>query len=218
MKKAAFAIAGSTGLIGAKLRSVLTLQKPTEKALIFARKEIMLYSNEELVETDFKEILQLEASVGTGFCALGTTIKKAGSKAAFRAVDIDMVLAFANWCLAHGAKTFVVVSSVGADGMSSNFYLRTKGEMEEAISKIGFEKVIVLRPSLLLGSRKEFRLGENIGTWVAKVFPFLFIGKFKKYKPVYAIQVVRAMLDGVAKLPAGRHIVTSESIATYPQI
>jgi len=218
MKKVSFAIAGGTGLIGAQLRNFLTHWNSSDRALILARKEIMLYTNEELLETDFNELPQLEIEVSTGFCALGTTIKKAGSQAAFRKVDVDMVLSFANWCLNHGASTFVVVSSIGANAESSNFYLRTKGEMEEAVSNVGFEKVIILRPSLLLGTRKEFRLGEKIGEWLASALPFVFVGQLKKYKPVYALQVVRAMLDGINKLPNGKHVITSESIATYPQI
>src|SRR5262249_62336295 len=92
------------------------------------------------------------------FCALGTTIRKAGSEAAFRKVDLEMPLRAAQEALKAGAEQFVVVSSVGADPNSKNFYLRTKGELEAELAKLPFGAIHILRPSLLIGRRQEFRL------------------------------------------------------------
>jgi uncharacterized protein YbjT (DUF2867 family) len=96
-------------------------------------------------------------------CALGTTIKKAGSEAAFRAVDLDAVVAFARWAKDGGAEVLGLVSSVGADVSASSFYLRVKGQAEEAIAAIGFRSFVALRPGLLLGDRSESRPGDSVG-------------------------------------------------------
>src|SRR4029077_1833999 len=96
-------------------------------------------------------------SCDVALCCLGTTIRQAGSEHAFRAVDVDCVLAFARAAKAAGARRFVVISSVGADTSARNFYLRTKGEMEEQLIAAGFESLDILQPSLLLGWRAEMR-------------------------------------------------------------
>jgi len=103
------------------------------------------------------------------FCALGTTIRKAGSQEAFRHVDLELPLRAAEQALKAGAEQFIVVSSVGADPASKNFYLRTKGEIERELARLHFKALHILRPSLLIGKRPEFRLGEAIGMKIAPV-------------------------------------------------
>ncbi len=212
------AIAGGTGLIGKKLRYLLSIEKPKELVQILVRRKVTTFTNELMEVVAFNQLSGIESKgLEVGYCTLGTTIKKAGSRKKFREVDVEMVKAFAHWCKNNGAHTFVVISSIGSDSPGSNFYLRTKAEMESIVTKLGFDRVIILRPSLLLGKRSEFRLGEKLGEWLAVSLPFIFAGKIKQYKPVYDVQVARAMLDKVSILPSGVHVVSSDDIASYPK-
>jgi len=127
------------------------------------------------------------------FCALGTTIKHAGSQAAFRKVDFDYPMQIAQLAKAHGARRFMLVSALGANAKSRVFYSRVKGELEEAIRAIGFEHVSVARPSLLAGERGEFRLSERVGLKLEFLMP-------ERYKPVKAWRVAARLIDS-AKTP-----------------
>jgi uncharacterized protein YbjT (DUF2867 family) len=127
-------------------------------------------------------------------CSLGTTIRQAGSQQAFRQVDVDAVLAFARTAKAAQAQRFVVVSSAGADPESKNFYLRTKGEMEQALTAIGFQSLDILQPSLLLGWRGEIRPAELFGSVLAPLInPFL-TGKREPWRAIPARTVAAAMV------------------------
>jgi uncharacterized protein YbjT (DUF2867 family) len=126
-------------------------------------------------------------------CSLGTTIRQAGSQEAFREVDFDAVLAFARTAKAAQAQRFVVVSSAGADPKSKNFYLRTKGEMEEALAGVGFASLDILQPSLLLGWRGEIRPLELLGSvFMPLINPFL-TGKREFLRAIPARTVAAAM-------------------------
>jgi uncharacterized protein YbjT (DUF2867 family) len=145
---------------------------------------------------------QLKGLVATdAFCAIGSTIAEAGSQEAFRNADVNAVLLFARAARAAGAKRFVVVSSVGADSNSKKFYLRTKGEMEEAVADVGFASVDILQPSLLLGPRKALRPLEITGRIFAPLINPLLTGAREAYRAIPAETVGRAML-GAAR--AGR--------------
>ena len=126
------------------------------------------------------------------FSSLGTTIKQAGSKEKFFAIDHDLVIEFAKWAKALGTSRFLYVSSSGADVNSSIFYSQTKGKTEEDLKLIGFGYVGLFRPSLLLGNRHEFRLGEQIATVVMK--PLVWLGVFKNFRPIYDYQVAKALV------------------------
>jgi uncharacterized protein YbjT (DUF2867 family) len=127
-------------------------------------------------------------------CSLGTTIRQAGSQQAFRQVDFDAVLAFARTAKAAQAQRFVVVSSAGADPGSKNFYLRTKGEMEQALTGVGFQSLDILQPSLLLGWRGEIRPVELFGSVLAPLInPFL-TGKREPWRAIPARTVAAAMV------------------------
>ena len=134
------------------------------------------------------------------FCCLGTTIKKAGSQEAFRAVDHDAVLAFAKAARKAGARRFLLVSALGADKDSRIFYNRVKGEAEEDLKSVGFESLILLRPSLLLGDRAESRPGERAAIVATKLLGPL-LRPFAS-RPIEASTVARAMLN-LAKTAAG---------------
>ena len=137
--------------------------------------------------------------VNDAYCCLGTTIKQAGSEEAFREVDLDAVLVFAQAARSLGATRFIVVSSVGADTASKKLYLRTKGEMEDAVTAVGFPSVDILQPSLLLGPRKQVRPLELLGGVLAPVVnPFL-TGKREMYRAIPSATVAKGMLGAARR-------------------
>jgi len=140
-------------------------------------------------------------------CALGTTMKKAGGREAFRAVDYELPLRVARFAREGGARRMALVSSVGADPKSSSFYLRTKGELEEALSAIGFETLHVMRPSFLVGERGEARVGESIGIAAARMGQGLLRGGLRKYRPVSAEDVGRALARCLARRANERRVI-----------
>ncbi|RMF15255.1 MAG: NAD-dependent dehydratase [Gammaproteobacteria bacterium] len=131
-------------------------------------------------------------------CCLGSTLRKAGSRAAFRQVDHDLVLAAAARARAGGARTCVLNSSLGADPQSGNFYLRTKGETERDLADIGFERLVYVRPSLIDAGREEVRPAEWLGIRVARVLRPLIPDR---YKPVTPEKIAQTMLNAVDGLP-----------------
>jgi len=188
------AIIGATGLVGSKLLEQIVTHKSNSKVFVVSRNQpANLPDNVEHIALNQGDY-SFSDEISTAFCCLGTTMKKAGSKEAFRKVDFDMVTEFAQKAKKYGVKSFAVVSSIGANAKSRNFYLRTKGEVEDELKKVGFERLIIVRPSLLLGKRNEKRFGEDIGKVLYKVLSFLFIGPLKKYKGINAEDVAKAML------------------------
>ncbi|MEI7974089.1 MAG: hypothetical protein WCH11_06965, partial [Bdellovibrio sp.] len=145
---------------------------------------------------DFSQFFELSEipQPRAAFCTLGTTIKKAGSREAFRSVDLDLVLSFARKCRELGFQRMGVVSAIGADKKSLLFYIRIKGEMEEALKSMGFAHLVFVRPSLLLGPRAEFRLGEYLGEKFARIFSFAFLGPGLEWKPVAAKNVAQVLV------------------------
>lgn len=144
--------------------------------------------------------------VDTVFCALGTTIRQAGSQAAFRQVDFDAPLQIARLAHAQGAKRFLLVSALGASSSSRVFYSRVKGELEDAISAIGFEQFVIAQPSLLAGDRAESRLGEHLGLLLSNSLGFLIPEAFR---PVHVRQVALALLREAREGGAGRRVLTN---------
>jgi uncharacterized protein YbjT (DUF2867 family) len=143
------------------------------------------------------ESLKPEAAVS----ALGTTMRQAGSKAAFRAIDFDMVVAFARAAAAAGARRMVTISSVGADAGSANFYLRIKGEMEAALAGLGFERLDILQPGLLRGPRGgDRRVGERIGIALSPVVNLLLRGRMDRFAAIDA-DIVAAAVAGALRPP-----------------
>ncbi|MEB2787055.1 NAD-dependent epimerase/dehydratase family protein [Algoriphagus persicinus] len=126
------------------------------------------------------------------FSSLGTTIKQAGSKEKFFAIDHDLVITFGNWAKKLGASKFLYVSASGADATSYIFYSQTKGKTEEDLKAFGFDYLGLFRPSLLLGNRNEFRLGEQLATIVMK--PLVWLKLFKNFRPIYDYQVAKSMV------------------------
>jgi uncharacterized protein YbjT (DUF2867 family) len=211
---ASYIIAGATGLIGSELTKLLS--DPTASVTLLTRRPLTpALPHQQVIQTDLlaPEIPPAQSDRDAVFCALGTTIKTAGSKSAFSQVDHDMVVAVAQAAKLAGYDHFVVISSLGVRSGTRNFYLQTKHRMEQSIADVGFNRVTILRPSLLLGSRDEFRLGESIGAWLSRFMAPLFIGALKKYRPIAAQTVAQAMLISDERTEAGLVVLESDAIA-----
>ncbi len=135
-------------------------------------------------------------------CTLGTTIKKAGSEDAFSKVDLEYACNFAEFSINQQCENFAVISSIGANENSGNFYLKVKGTMERRISEMGFKSAWIFRPSLLIGKRAEFRLGEKFGGLASKLLSPLIIGPLRKYRPI-EMSTVALALSGLTNQQAG---------------
>lgn len=188
------AVFGSTGLIGTHLIQLLCNSNEYGKVYSFARRKSE-NQPEKVEHIDFLvDSLKIPNNVDTVFVCLGTTIKKAGTQEAFLKVDYDMVVEIAKQSKLSNVKRFIVVSSIGANPSTSNFYLKTKGRMEEAVKQQQLEYCGIVRPSLLLGNRKEFRFGERVSIVLFKIFSFIFVGSLRKYKGIYAEDVAKGMI------------------------
>jgi uncharacterized protein YbjT (DUF2867 family) len=178
-------VIGSTGLIGKKLISELA-KKDSEVIAITRRSISNLPENVSLLDINFDDFLENGSlpSCDHIYICLGTTIKKAGSQSEFKKVDFDYCVSFAKKARVAGATKISLVSSVGANPYSKNFYLKTKGEVEEEIKKIDFQYINIFRPSLLLGSREENRFLEKIGQNLSPFINFFLIGSLRKYRSI----------------------------------
>jgi uncharacterized protein YbjT (DUF2867 family) len=145
------------------------------------------------------------------FCSVGTTIKTAGSKEEFARVDLEIPKKIAQLAEALSIPSLVAISSIGADANSSNFYLRTKGEMEKTVREIYHGNLKFVRPSLLMGNRNEFRFGEKVSVAFMKGFGWLFAGPFKKYRGIYARDVAHVMIK-ISDQPADKLIYESDEL------
>jgi uncharacterized protein YbjT (DUF2867 family) len=198
-------IAGSTGLVGHRLTEKLTGLHVYEEILKLVRKPSIGVSGEVVVNYDQ---LTLKAKPDADFfCCLGSTIKKAGSQQAFRLVDEKYVVRFAEEAKKSGARCLVVISAVGADPKSSVFYNRVKGQMEDGVRRVGLRSVYIIRPSLLLGERKEKRFAERVAVSMAPLMSAVMKGPFKKYRPVEASRVAEIAIQCAAQAQSGFHVV-----------
>ena len=188
-------IAGSRGLIGEILTKLLLNDNMYGKVISLGRRKLDI-SNPKLEQkiVDFNNLDKVELPCDDVFCCLGTTIKKAGSQANFRKVDFNFPANLAERSKASRAKRFLLVSSLGADAKSKVFYSSVKGETEAVIAQTGFETVHIFRPSILLGARKEFRMGELLGKAAMNVLGFMMLGKLKKYRGIQASTVAKSMI------------------------
>ena len=187
-------IIGSTGLIGNKLLYELA-KKDTEIIAITRRPINNLPEKVSLLNIDFDDFLQngVLPSCNHIYICLGTTIKKAGSQSEFKKVDFDYCVSFARKAREAGATKISLVSSVGANPHTKNFYLKTKGEVEEEIKKIDFQVINIFRPSLLLGRREESRFLEKIGQNLSSFINLFLIGYFRKYRSIKSSNVAYCM-------------------------
>jgi uncharacterized protein YbjT (DUF2867 family) len=195
-------VAGATGLVGGLL--VNTLLDAPDYARVYALTRRPLGKEHPKLANRVVSFQRMGEQLKTltahdAYCCIGTTIAQAGSEQAFREVDIDAVLLFAQAARAAQVKRFVVVSSVGADPRSKKFYLRAKGEMEDALIAVGFPAVDILQPSLLLGPRKQMRPIELAGSIFAPIVNPLLTGAREAYRAIPAEVVARAMLGAARR-------------------
>jgi len=208
-------IIGSTGLIGSQLLALILESPHYEKVITFVKRDSGIHHpklKQYLIDFDSPESYK-NLVVGDDFyCTIGTTIKKAGNQDAFKKVDFEYPKQFATFALQNNVQQFLIVSSLGADAKSGNFYLKTKGEIQNFLEDCPFKSVAVLQPSILLGNRTEFRLGEKIGSYLMRTFSFVFFGNLKKYKPIESETVAQAMLVLALKNNLGFKIYESDVI------
>ncbi len=230
MSKTALVI-GATGLTGEQCLIEL-LASPHYSSIIALTRTKLQTTNSEIknIIVDFNHLHLHSSEIKAHhiYCAMGTTIAKAGSKEAFRKIDYEIPLQTAQIAKQNGAEKFILVSSMGADASSSIFYSKVKGELEEALTKLNFKSLLIFRPSILLGDRKEKRTGEAIGRFAAEKLSFLFAGPLKKYRgtPVDLLAKVMVKLaleefpSPSEKVPEGRmrlgtRIIENEEILSY---
>lgn len=195
---------GASGLVGGQLLDLLLeapdftdILAPTRSPL--ARQHGKLHTR--LLDPEAPERCLLPA-IDDVFCCLGTTLKAAGSKAAFRHIDHDLVLALARQAQAAGARQFLLVSSIGADSRSPFFYMRTKGETEDALKTLAYPSTSVFHPAYLTGQRRQSRLLEDLTGQLMQRLAWLMP---PAYRPVAARQVAHAMLTQARRAPPGFH-------------
>jgi uncharacterized protein YbjT (DUF2867 family) len=203
-------LAGGSGLVGDVLLRRLLDDPGFERVVSVGRRTLPLeHPKLTQVIADFGSAAALEAlgPADVAFCCLGTTIKKAGSRAAFRAVDHAAVLSFARAARARGARVFVHVTSLGADPSSRVFYNAVKGEVERDVAAVGFPSAYAIRPSMLDGEREEHRPAERIGLIVTRALGPL-LGKFR---PTPVVAVARAMIAAAAAAAPGNHVLEPDA-------
>jgi uncharacterized protein YbjT (DUF2867 family) len=183
-------ILGATGLVGRELLQLLLADDETSRVVVLARRPTGVRHaklDERVIDLAEMDRHTDAFAVDDIFCTLGTTIKVAGSQERFRFVDHDLPLQAAKLGLANGAKHYLIVTALGANGRSRVFYNRVKGEVEDDLRALGYPRLTIARPSLLLGDRDEFRLGERIFERLGWLMP-------PAYKPIHARDVARALV------------------------
>ena len=218
-------VIGSTGLTGSQVVKQLLREGSFSQIIAICRSKASAldadFNNPKVrvLQFDFKNWasleLQVSSFIGTAqaifFCSLGTTIKVAGSEVAFKKVDHDYTVNFARLAQTCRAEQLIIISALGADKNSTVFYNRTKGEMEEDVQLEYSGKLYFLRPSLLLGDRKEFRFGERVAILLAPIYSSLMFGSLKRYVPVPAAKVAKtAVLLAAKKIISGQFLENEE--------
>ncbi|UZE17290.1 oxidoreductase [Pseudomonas sp. B21-054] len=199
-------LAGATGLTGEHLLDRLLNEPTITRVLAPTRRPLAEHPHLENPVGEPAEVLpRLSGQVDIAFCCLGTTLKQAGSEQAFRAVDLDLVVAFAQRARELGARHLIAISALGADPKSSIFYNRVKGEMEAALKAQDWPQLTLCRPSLLLGDRVEPRLAEQLAGPLSRLIP-------GKYHGIEACQLARAMWRLALEEQNGVRVVESDEL------
>ena len=208
MKKYTASVFGSTGLIGSYLTNILINDPSCEKVIMLTRKKTDIYS-QKLVnkQIDFSRLSEIKESIEDSnyiYSAIGTTQSQVNyDKKLYRSIDYDITINIANACKEKNISSFSYVSTAGADSNNKSFYLNLKGEIDDKVSKIGIDSLSIFRPSLLLGERKQKRLGEKIAQVIMPVFAPLMPDN---YKPIRADLVAASMHNISMKNMAGAKI------------
>lgn len=205
-------IVGATGLIG---RAVIDAFGDRSVTIVTRRpvEGVAPHHSERVAPPENWPDMIAAEQAAVLICCLGTTIRQAGSQAAFRAVDHDLILAAARGARLGGTPHMIVVSSVGASAKAGNFYLRTKGETEDGLRALGFERLDLIRPGLLLGDRPgPPRLGEGLATIAAPLADALLHGSFRRYRSIQGATVAAAIVNLAGQSGSGVHIHENDAI------
>ena len=191
-------IFGSSGLVGKNLLNQVINNSNYSKVKIFVRSSREISDQKvEVINTDFNDLQKIKNLIIGDDCffCIGTTKKKSPDKSEYRRVELDLPKKIAQISKSNDIKSFIYVSSGFADPKNSGDYLKFKGLVEEEIKSLNFQKIGILRPSFLLGNRKENRVGEKIGIIIFKLLSPLFVGPIKKMKPIHSETVAKAMIQ-----------------------
>jgi len=191
-------IFGSSGLIGSYLLDLIVNDNNYNKIKLFVRsKPVNTSPKIEIIKTDFNNLINHKDSIVGDVCffCIGTTRKNTPDKNEYLNIEYNLPIEIAKIAKSNSVNYFVYVSSIAANTNASGLYLKNKGRVEEELKKLNFLKLSIMRPSILLGTRKEKRVGEKIGIFAMKTLSPLFLGKMKKYKPVKAKNVAKTMLN-----------------------
>src|SRR5450755_337390 len=208
-------VAGASGLVGAHCLRRLLASGLHEHVVAFVRGPLnVTHKRLEQRTIDYERLGRMSAfpRAQDVFCCLGTTMKRAGSEEAFRRVDYEYVVRLAESSVRTGADRFFLVSAVGANPKSRVFYSRVKGEAEEAVGRLGFAGLHIFRPSLLVGRRSEKRPGEELGIAAARIVSGVLFGPARKYRPIKADTVARAMIVIAREGSPGTHVYASDEM------
>ena len=212
MKKTAIII-GATGLVGSSLVKELVDHSDYEEIRILHRRTTGVKHDkidEHIIDFDSPASYQELVKGDVLFSSLGTTIKKAGSQDTQYKIDFQYQYDLAKAASENGVKSYVLISSSGANAKSSIFYSRIKGELEEAVKKLNFEKIVILQPSVLDGDRKEVRFGESVGIVVGKLLSW--IPGIRRYRPIHSTIVAKAMINALELSDEGIHTYQLEEL------
>ncbi|QOL25263.1 NAD(P)H-binding protein [Thalassotalea sp. LPB0316] len=219
-------IFGASGLTGNSLVEQLLDHHAVSEIHLALRKPLNAIKQNDKLHThivNFNHHHQLTElieshKVDVIYCALGTTIKKAGSQAAFKAIDVDLISAIGRAAIASNhCHSFCMISALGADASSSVFYNRCKGLTEqniiEALQQTTGKNLVICRPSLLSGHRAEFRLGEHIANVISRILPFIYTGRLAKYKPIAVSTLASAMINATLAQPHSNDTTTESKLS-----
>ena len=189
---------GSSGLVGGHLLNQLIENDNYNKIKIFVRSEPKNHNPKvEIIKTDFNNLENHKEDIKGDDCffCIGTTKQNSPDKNEYRRVELDIPKEIAQITKSNSLNSFVFVSSGFADPKNSGDYLKFKGQVEEELKRLSFQKLGIVRPSFLLGDRKEKRIGEKIGILIFKLLSPLFVGPLKKMKPIHSEKVAKAMIN-----------------------
>ena len=206
---------GSSGLIGSHILFKLIKNNSYHKIKLFVRSDPKMNDKKlEIIKTDFNNLKNYKEYIKGDDCffCIGTTKKKAPNKDEYRRVEYEIPLEIAQIAKSNSVNSFVYVSSISANPKSSSTYLKNKGEVEEELKKLNFPILGILRPSFLMGKRKEKRVAEKIGILFFRMISPLFLGPLKKMKPIHSVKVANAMIK-IANKNVQQSVFESNEIA-----
>ena len=205
---------GSSGLVGSELLNLIIQSNKYDNIKLFVRSETSnTHPKIKIIKTDFNNLNNHKNSIVGDDCffCIGTTRKNTPDENEYIRIEYSIPIEVAKIAITNSVNNFIYVSSLGANPNASGLYLKNKGQAEEELIKLNFQKLSIIRPSILLGNRKENRIGEKIGIFIMQTLSPLFLGKLKKYKPIKVENVAKAIL-GIAQNNYKNQIIESDQL------